>query len=66
MFGIWLVPLLLVGIVLALSVYYGATGGLEHLAPIVERATGPTLLHWIVGAALLVLLAFAIIVNWDS
>ncbi len=66
MFGIWLVPLMIVGIVLALGFYFGAAVGLAHVVPIIESAIGPTALHWIVGGVLLTLLAFAVVVNRHS
>lgn len=66
MFGIWLVPLLILGVLFALGFYFLLTVGLAHVVPVVENAIGATALHWIVGVVLVVLLAFAIVVNRDS
>jgi hypothetical protein len=66
MFGIWLVPLLIFGVVFALGFYFVLAVGLSHVVPIVENGMGATTLHWIVGVVLVVLLAFAVVVNRDS
>ncbi|MBB4517197.1 hypothetical protein [Paraburkholderia fungorum] len=66
MFGIWLVPLLIVGVLIAVGFYFVFTVGLAHVVPIVENAIGATALHWLIGVVLVALLAFAIVVNKDS
>lgn len=66
MFGVWLVPLLIVGVLFAVGFYFLLTVGLAHVVPIVENAIGAAALHWLVGVVLVALLASAIVVNKDS